>query len=188
MPLFVDKEGRTYYSITCLNPVTGNYKSPIHFNGVPGDPPVERGPLLHVPEAAFGRMLLWSTLLTCINILLIAASAIGWWSGVPGSHFAGVATLFVTALFQFLVVPSLGRRVPFDRPVRYWGRQPFEPLLLELTGRVGVILAALTTILDGEQPMALVPILVIGLMLLLPVWQIVRRVIAADRNGDLMIP
>lgn len=188
MPLFVDEDGRTYYSAFCLNPVTGNYNSPIHFNGVAGEPPVRRGPLLHVPEAAFGSMLLWSMLLTCLNILLIAAGFIGWWSGLPGSHFAGIATLFVTALFQFLVVPHLGRRVPFDRPVRYWGRQPFEPLLLELTGRLGIILAALTIILDGGQPMTLMPILVIGSILLLSVWQIVRRVIAADRNGDLMIP
>lgn len=62
MPLFVDEEGRTYYSVNSLNPVTGRYSFPMHFNGAPGEPPVQRGPLLRLPEAAFGRALLWGTL------------------------------------------------------------------------------------------------------------------------------
>lgn len=96
--------------------------------------------------------------------------------------------MIVTGLFQFLVMPHMGQRVPFDRPVRYWGMQPFELLLLELTGRAGFVFTFLTLVFDRGQQMALIPALIIGSLLVLPVWQLARRLFAAHRNGSVMIP
>lgn len=188
MPLFVDEEGRTYYSVSCLNPVTGRQLFPIHFNRAKGESPVDRKPLLHLPPDTFQRMVQWSMLLAFLNALLLMASIIGWWSGVPYSHFGGLIGLMLTGVFQFLVLPGMGQIVPFNRPVRYWGGQPLEPLLLELTSRLGFVFFFLSMMADQQAQDLLIPLSFAGALLLLPVWQVVRRLFAPDRHGTLMVP
>lgn len=190
MPLFVDEEGRTYYSITALNPVTfaeGQYV-PWHRNRSPDDIPVTRPPLLQLPPPMFERLLRLCSLMACFNIIILAAAFICWWSNLPWGVVAGIAPMMATYFFQVRMVPRIGTYVPFDRPVRYWGRQPIEILVMELSARLGMILF-LAPFLHPEtgSPAWMIAVLLLVMFLALSIGQMLRRLFM-PKDGRILYP